>query len=126
MGILLFLNLPFGVLVGKVLRIKWEMLDLIRDFLPNTTHSHNQFIFRPSNARFIWFLSTVIFMSYLIYTFVRLRKMGDYEFASYGLILVCSYIFMFFLTDSPFIGSMHSTLFFIFCSLLFFGASLSG
>ena len=41
-----------------------------------------------------------------------------------GMMTGLSYL-MFFLTDSPFIGSMHATIFFVFCSILFLSASLN-
>ena len=123
-GFLAFLESPLWGSGRKGFRDEMTHSGFNKNFLPHATHSHNQFISDLVMRGLFGFLSTVIFMSYLIYTFVRLRRKGDYEFASYGLILVCSYI-LFFLTDSPFIGSMHSTLFFIFCSLLFLSASFN-
>jgi len=88
------------------------------------THSHNQFVSDLVTRGLFGFLSTFLFMLILSLIFFALRKHGEREFSSYGLILMFSYL-MFFLTDSPFVGSMHSTLFFIFCCLLFLSASLS-
>ena len=92
-------------------------------YLTQLTHSHNQFISDLVMRGLFGFLSTLSFILVLILIFFALRKNGEREFASYGLILNFCYI-TFFFTDSPFVGSMHSTLFFIFCCLLFFSASL--
>lgn len=93
-------------------------------YLIQLTHSHNQFISDLAMRGLLGLLSTLSFMLVLILIFFALRKHGEREFSSYGLILISCYI-MFFFTDSPFVGSMHSTLFFIFCCLLFLSASLS-
>ena len=92
-------------------------------YLKNLTHTHNQFISDLVMRGLFGFLSTIFFMLILILIFFALRKNGEKQFSSYGIILITCYT-MFFFTDSPFIGSMHATLFFIFCCLLFFNASL--
>ena len=93
-------------------------------YLISLTHPHNQFISDLVMRGLFGLLSTLFLMFVLILIFFALRKHGEKEFSSYGIILILSYL-MFFLTDSPFIGSMHSTLFFVFCSVLFVTASLS-
>lgn len=92
-------------------------------YLNTLTHSHNQFISDLVMRGLFGFLSTTFFMLVLILIFFALRKNGEKQFSSYGIILIACYV-MFFFTDSPFIGSMHATLFFIYCSLLFFNSSL--
>jgi O-antigen ligase len=92
-------------------------------YLIPLSHSHNQFVSDLVMRGLFGFLSTLIFMFILILIFLALRKHGEKEFSSYGIILILSYL-MFFLTDSPFIGSMHATIFFVFCSFLILSASL--
>ena len=93
-------------------------------YLISLTHPHNQFISDLVMRGLFGLLSTLFLMFVLILIFFAIRKHGEKEFSSYGIILIFSFL-MFFLTDSPFIGSMHSTLFFVFCSVLFVTASLS-
>ena len=93
-------------------------------YLIPLSHSHNQFISDLAMRGIFGLISTLLFMLVLTLIFFALRKHGEMEFSSYGIILILFYL-MFFLTDSPFIGSMHASLFFIFCNILFFRASLS-
>ena len=86
------------------------------------SHAHNQFVSDLAMRGIFGFLSTISFVLILLWIFFIFRHKGEEIYSSYGIIVIFSYI-MFFLTDSPFIGSMHSTLFFIFSCILFFCAS---
>ena len=122
-GILAFLEKPiFGS--GRN-GFRKEMVEKGYDekYLIPLTHTHNQFVSDLLMRGLFGFLSTLIFMLILILIFLALRKHCEKEFSSYGIILILSYL-MFFLTDSPFIGSMHATIFFVFCSFLFISLSL--
>jgi O-antigen ligase len=103
-----------------------KMVELGYDekYLKTLSHCHNQFVSDLAMRGLFGFLSTLLFMLILTLIFLALRKHGEKQFSSYGIILMFAY-FMFFFTDSPFIGSMHATLFFIFCCFLFFSASLN-
>jgi len=123
-GFLAFIENPFFGSGRNGFRQKMVEQGYDEKYLIPLSHSHNQFISDLVMRGLFGFLSTLFFMSVLILIFFALRKHGEKEFSSYGIILILSYL-MFFLTDSPFIGSMHSTLFFVFCNILFFRASLS-
>ena len=123
-GFLAFIENPFFGSGRNGFRQKMVEQGYEEKYLIPLSHSHNQFISDLVMRGLFGFLSTLFFMSVLILIFFALRKHGEKEFSSYGIILILSYL-MFFLTDSPFIGSMHSTLFFVFCNILFFRASLS-
>ena len=123
-GFLAFIENPFFGSGRNGFRQKMVEQGYDEKYLIPLSHSHNQFISDLVMRGLFGFLSTLFFMSVLILIFFALRKHGEKEFSSYGIILILSYL-MFFLTDSPFIGSMHSTLFFVFCSVLFVTASLS-
>ena len=123
-GFLAFIENPFFGSGRNGFRQKMVEQGYDEKYLIPLSHSHNQFISDLVMRGLFGFLSTLFFMSVLILIFFALRKHGEKEFSSYGIILILSYL-MFFLTDSPFIGSMHASLFFIFCNILFFRASLS-
>lgn len=123
-GYLAFLESPFFGSGRKGFKDTMVKVGYDKEFLRNTTHSHNQFISDLVMRGLFGFFSTILFISVLIFILLVLRRKGETEFSSYGMVLVCSYV-MFFLTDSPFIGSMHATLFFIFCYMLFCSASFN-
>ena len=122
-GFLAFLENPIFGSGRKGFRQEMVEQGYDEKYLRNLTHTHNQFISDLVMRGLFGFLSTIFFMLILILIFFALRKNGEKQFSSYGIILITCYT-MFFFTDSPFIGSMHATLFFIFCCLLFFNASL--
>jgi len=123
-GFLAFLENPvFGS--GRIgFRQKMVEQGYDEKYLIPLSHSHNQIVSDLVMRGIFGLLSTFFFMLALILILYALRKHGERKFSSYGIILNLSYL-MFFLTDSPFIGSMHSTLFFVFCNILFLSASLS-
>lgn len=92
------------------------------EHLDELTHSHNQYMSDLVMRGFFGFLSTAFFMYFLMNTFVKIRKNKENIFSSLGIIFLFSY-FLFFLTDSPFIGSMHSLRFFILMYFTLFYAS---
>ena len=92
------------------------------DHLDELTHSHNQYMSDLVMRGFFGFLSTAFFMYFLMNTFVKIRKNKENIFSSLGIIFLFSYL-LFFLTDSPFIGSMHSLRFFILMYFILFYAS---
>ena len=122
-GLLAFTENPFFGSGRKGFRQKMVEKGYDERYLTSLSHSHNQFVSDLVMRGFFGFLSTLLFMLILSLIFFALRKHGEKEFSSYGIILMFSYL-MFFLTDSPFMGSMHSTLFFIFCYFLFLCSSL--
>ena len=123
-GLLAFTENPFFGSGRKGFRQKMVEKGYDERYLTSLSHSHNQFVSDLVMRGFFGFLSTLLFMLILILIFFALRKHGEKQFSSYGIILMLSYL-MFFLTDSPFIGSMHATIFFVFCSILFLSASLN-
>jgi len=123
-GLFAFTENPFFGSGRKGFRQKMVEQGYDENYLIHLSHSHNQFVSDLVMRGLIGFLSTLLFMLILILIFFALRKHGEKQFSSYGIILMLSYL-MFFLTDSPFIGSMHATIFFVFCSILFLSASLS-
>ena len=122
-GYLAFLENPFFGSGRKGFRQKMVEQGYDENYLIPLSHSHNQVISDLVMRGLFGFLSTLFFMLILTLILLATRKHGERKFSSYGLILISSYL-MFFLTDSPFIGSMHATLFFIFCFFVFLCSSL--
>lgn len=123
-GLFAFTENPFFGFGRKGFRQKMVEQGYDENYLIPLSHSHNQFVSDLVMRGLFGFLSTLLFMLILILIFFALRKHGEKQFSSYGIILMLSYL-MFFLTDSPFVGSMHATIFFVFCSILFLSASLN-
>lgn len=76
------------------------------------THSHNQFVSDLAMRGFWGFITTLLFMFYLLSTFIKDSRLKINIYSAFGIIFISSYLLYFF-TDSPFIGSMHSLRFFI-------------
>lgn len=76
------------------------------------THSHNQFLSDLAMRGFWGFITTLLFMFYLLSTFIKDSRFKINIYSAFGIIFISSYLLYFF-TDSPFIGSMHSLRFFI-------------
>ena len=85
------------------------------------SHCHNQYLSALAMRGILGFSILMFFIISLLRIFLRFHKLGykDYSFSICGIIFVFSY-FLYFITDSPLIGSMHSSRFFIFMALLLF------
>ena len=123
-GYLAFLENPFFGSGRNGFRQKMVETGYDEKYLIPLSHSHNQIISDLVMRGIFGLLSTFLFMLVLFFILCNLRKYGERIFSTYGLILNLSYL-MFFLTDSPFIGSMHSIVFFVFCNIIFLSASLN-
>ena len=90
--------------------------------ITHVTHLHNQYLSDLTMRGIFGFISTITFMLYLLLMFIKKRKQNNNEYSNLGIIFISSYL-LYFLTDSTFIGSMHSLRFFIPMYFILYSAS---
>ena len=86
------------------------------------THSHNQYLSALAMRGLLGFSILLFFILSLLKIFLNFHKSGDSVCSLCGITFIVAYL-LYFLTDSPLIGSMHSGRFFIFMVLLLFYGS---
>jgi O-antigen ligase len=83
------------------------------------THSHNQYLSTLAMRGLLGFSILLFFILSLLRIFLNYHKSGHSAYSLCGIIFIVAYL-LYFLTDSPLIGSMHASRFFIFMVLLLF------
>ena len=88
------------------------------------THLHNEYLSALVMRGFWGGFFLIFFISSLFLLFYKLSKRNGGLYPKCGMIFLFAYC-LYFLTDSPLIGSMHSVIFFITTILVLFYASLN-
>ena len=83
------------------------------------THSHNQYLSALAMRGLLGFSILLFFILSLLKIFLNYHKSGHSAYSLCGIIFIVAYL-LYFLTDSPLIGSMHASRFFIFMVFLLF------
>jgi O-antigen ligase len=83
------------------------------------THSHNQYLSALAMHGLLGFSILLFFALSLLRLFLKFQKSSNSVYSKCGIVFISAYL-LYFLTDSPLIGSMHSSRFFIFMFFLLF------
>lgn len=83
------------------------------------SHHHNEYISALADRGILGFVVLMFYLLYFMFFFFKSLLYNSNEYAMFGLILIFSYI-LFFLTDSPLIGSMRSVDFFVFSVIIIY------
>ena len=118
-GIKAFLDYP--VLGSGRAGFKHAMVDsgYPNAYKGQATHSHNQYLSALAMRGLLGFSILLFFILSLLKIFLNYHKSGHSAYSLCGIIFIVAYL-LYFLTDSPLIGSMHASRFFIFMVFLLF------
>lgn len=110
--------------VGRSSAFEYASKFNCRDIKERFSHHHNEFLSTLANRGIFGLITLIIYFSYLVsYFYKRFKSFNDLS-SAFGLIILSSYV-LFFLTDSPLIGSMKSVDYFLLSIMVFYNCSSS-